>query len=138
MLPYGYTNEYSPHYNDLVKVAEAATFALKSTYNTEYLVGISRKLVYAAHGASTDYAHKIMKVKFSYTLELRPAFNVSTYPEGFLLPVKEVEPTLKETWKGLVGMSNAISKSGASNVVIQDQFNALKHLSVILCLIFAI
>ena len=115
LLPFGYKEEKSPHHDELMRVAKAGSTALKSVHKTHYKVGTSRKLVYPTHGSSTDWAHEVMGVKYSYALELRPAFDEvgGKFGLGFLLPLNKIKPTLEETWAGMIGMGTAIG-SGAN------------------------
>lgn len=108
LLPYGFKRSKSPHYDDLLKVAKAATKALKSVHSTSYSIGTSSQLVYPVNGSSQDWVHEVLGVKYVYTLELSPHLIPGEYPDGFFLPIERIQPTLEETWSGLSGMAEAI------------------------------
>ena len=76
---------------------------MNSVNQTKYEFGVARELVYPAHGTSADWAHEKIGIKYTYILELKPAFKPEEGYLGFLLPVEEIKPTLQETWAGLVG-----------------------------------
>ena len=100
-----------------MKVAKVATSALASVHQNKYKFGVSRDLVYPAHGTSADWAHEKLGIKYTYILELKPTLKPEEGYLGFLLPVDEIKPTLEETWAGLVGMTTAIlaNSSNSSN-----------------------
>lgn len=132
LIPFGYKDERSPHYNDLIRVAEAATFALNSVHKTEYKVGVSKTMIYPVHGCSVDWAHEVLGIKYTYSLELRPHFVEKEYPQGFLLPVEEIGNTLEETWIGLLGMTKAISKNSSSRISMSHFLLMILFVSLIL------
>ncbi len=105
MLPYGYTKTRAGDYKDLMRVAGAATNALRSTYGTSYKYGPINEVIYQAAGSSVDWAYAKENVKYSYALELR-----DTGRHGFLLPVSQIEPTVKETYAGLKAMAEEMAK----------------------------
>ncbi|XP_032784983.2 carboxypeptidase B [Daphnia magna] len=84
LIPYGYDVVYPPDYNDLLALANnAASKFVKYTYT----VGNSADLLYAASGASDDWA-KSIGIKYSYTFELPDrGTNAFTLPASEILPV---------------------------------------------------
>ena len=125
LLPYAYKEEKSPHYEDLMKVAEAATFALKSVRQTNYTYGVSREEYYPAHGVSVDWAHEKLGIKFTYILELNPTYGVGG---AFLLPVDEIKPTLEETWAGIVEMTRSITNLSSTSEDISSSSTSVWNL----------
>ena len=68
-------------------------------------MGSIAETIYRVSGCSVDYAHVKLGIKYSYALELRDeGFH------GFELPVKQIKPTLEETWAGLQTMAWEIAK----------------------------
>ncbi len=63
------------------------------------------KISYIASGSSVDWAHNKLGIKYSYALELRDRGRF-----GFMLPVNEIQPTVTETFAGVVAMANEIYK----------------------------
>ncbi|KAK4007895.1 hypothetical protein OUZ56_013053 [Daphnia magna] len=87
LIPYGYDVVYPPDYNDLLALANnAASKFVKYTYT----VGNSAALLYAASGASDDWA-KSIGIKYSYTFELP---DKGTY--DFLLPASDILPVCED------------------------------------------
>lgn len=60
-----------PDYKDLEKVARKAASAIVSTGGPQYTVGPSGSTLYPASGGSDDWAKGAMKMKYTYTIELR-------------------------------------------------------------------
>jgi carboxypeptidase A2 len=100
LVPFGYIDPpvYPPDYNELLKVAQDGAAALKAVHGTTFTVGNSDALLYAAAGASDDWAKGEVGTKFSYTMELRPS---NTNPSGFVQPASQIIPTAEETWAGI-------------------------------------
>ena len=63
-------------------------------------------------GVSVDYVHDVLKVNASYTIELRDRVKYM-----FLLPADQIEPSLLETFDGLVDAINEIEKVRKRNMV---------------------
>ncbi|KAK3085719.1 hypothetical protein FSP39_007772 [Pinctada imbricata] len=101
LYPWGYTSDLPDDVAHLDQAARAAVSALTATYGTDYIIGSSTNALYAAAGGSDDWAKGGAGVKYSYTLELRDK-------GSFILPVSQIEPTLKETWNGLIALCNEI------------------------------
>ncbi|KAJ8017939.1 Carboxypeptidase A1 [Holothuria leucospilota] len=96
LWPWGYDTCLPPT-PDAVMQEEgcmAATEALTSVYGTAYKTHASAEM-YAAAGATEDWAYHTLGAKYSYIVELRPEDdNV-----GFLLPDSQIEPTGEETFE---------------------------------------
>ncbi|XP_036935042.1 carboxypeptidase B [Acanthopagrus latus] len=91
LFPYSYTYDLAADHNELMKVAEGASSALRSLYGTRYTSGPGATTIYPAAGGSDDWAYDL-GVKYSYTFELR-----DTGRYGFLLPESQIKPTCEET-----------------------------------------
>ncbi|CAJ0946530.1 unnamed protein product, partial [Mesorhabditis belari] len=89
---------YPANIEEIRNVAARAVAALGREFGTRYQYGTGPEIIYAFSGGSTDWATEKLRVKYSYTLELRP-----TYEEwnGFVLDKRQLIPTAKETWAGV-------------------------------------
>lgn len=58
-------------------------------------------------GVSLDYVHDVLKVPFSYLLELRPP---PSNPIGFLLPADQIAPTTQEVFCGILEMLKKVDE----------------------------
>ncbi|XP_071784489.1 carboxypeptidase B-like [Asterias amurensis] len=98
LYPWGYSKlvPLPAEAGDMDAVAQKATSALASLYGTSYLVGGSAKAMYAASGASEDWAFGTLGAKYTYVVELR---DEGRY--GFLLPESQIEETALETFEAL-------------------------------------
>ncbi|KAI1285364.1 Carboxypeptidase B [Halotydeus destructor] len=103
LLPYGYTDEIPPEYDELERVAIQGAEALKARRGTEYRIGSSARILYAASGTASDWAFETSKIKYSYTFELP-----DTGDKGFVLPAEEIRPVGDETWAGVRAMVLAL------------------------------
>jgi len=97
LYPWGYTTAYPRDSSDLHAAATAGLNALQSKYGTQYEIGSSTNVLYAAAGGSDDFAKGVAGIKYAYTLELR-----DTGRYGFLLPEHLILPTSQETFAGFV------------------------------------
>lgn len=95
LYPWGYDAKLPSDYRDLDSLGKNAAAAMKKvdTAKTTYTVGNSAGLLYPAAGGSDDWAKAIMKIKYSYTVELR-----DTGKHGFVLPAEYIIPTAKEAY----------------------------------------
>ncbi|XP_035732272.1 carboxypeptidase B-like [Vespa mandarinia] len=93
LYPWGYDRRVPPDYADLDKIGRDAANAMKKAdiAQSSYTVGNSATTLYAAAGGSDDWAKAILKIKYSYTIELR-----DTGLYGFVLPARYIVPTAKE------------------------------------------
>ncbi|KAF2197694.1 hypothetical protein GQ43DRAFT_424031 [Delitschia confertaspora ATCC 74209] len=100
LWPYGYNCNLVVE-NDAQhrSLATAAAAAIKAVSGTAYTYGPSCSTLYATTGSSTDYTDVVGNATYSYTYELRDKGN-----SGFVLPVNQIQPTVRETWAGVVSM----------------------------------
>lgn len=93
-----------PDYADLEMVGEEVAMAMKKAggANSIYTVGNSATTLYAASGGSDDWAKAILKMKYTYTVELR-----DTGKHGFVLPARYIIPTAKEALAAVMIVTEA-------------------------------
>ena len=77
----------------------------RNEHGVTYKSGPIAEIIYEASGSSVDWAHVKLGIKYSYALELRDDGR-----HGFILPVNEIQPTVEETFAGIVGMADEIYK----------------------------
>uniref|UniRef100_A0A915L8G2 Peptidase M14 carboxypeptidase A domain-containing protein n=1 Tax=Romanomermis culicivorax TaxID=13658 RepID=A0A915L8G2_ROMCU len=100
-------------------VAEKAARALRTLYNTKYIVGTGAdtlckektNLLHPASGGSDDWAKLNAGIKFVYLIELRPEDNRW---DGFILTEDQILPTARETWEGMKSVADAVVKYGVA------------------------
>ncbi|KAK2155063.1 hypothetical protein LSH36_250g02043 [Paralvinella palmiformis] len=95
LLPWGYTADDPPTYDELMRVANIGASALTEVYGTRYTVGSSADILYESSGTSRDwaYGHPQAQIPYAFTLELRDKSN-------FVMPPDQILPTAIETWTG--------------------------------------
>ncbi|CAH1779637.1 unnamed protein product [Owenia fusiformis] len=103
LTPWGYTEDLPSDYNDLEYVGNEGAAGIRGVNGRSFTVGSSTRVLYAAAGASDDWAKAVAGIKYSYTLELR-----DTGYWGFVLPVSQITPACEETYAGIVRMAQAI------------------------------
>lgn len=74
-----------PDHQDLDKVGKEAAVAMREVEGKSYTVGPAGATLYPASGGSDDWAKGAMKMKYSYTVELR---DEGRY--GFVLPADQI------------------------------------------------
>jgi len=80
-------------------LATRAAAAIRAVSGTAYTIGPSCSTLYATTGDSVDYLDVPGNSTYSYTYELRDTGN-----NGFTLPASQIQPTVRETWQGVVSM----------------------------------
>ncbi|KAF2727080.1 carboxypeptidase-like protein A1 precursor [Polyplosphaeria fusca] len=100
LWPYGYDCNLVVH-NDAQhrSLATRAAAAIRAVSGTRYTIGPACSTLYATTGDSTDYTDAVGNSTYSYTYELR-----DTGSYGFTLPANQIQPTVRETWEGVVSM----------------------------------
>jgi len=93
LLPWGFTEDPCPNYDDLEALATRGVAALSALYGTQYTIGCIPCILYVASGGALDYALGTDNIKYAYSMELR---DEGRY--GFLLPENQILPTAEETW----------------------------------------
>ncbi|KAF4960803.1 hypothetical protein FSARC_10355 [Fusarium sarcochroum] len=98
LWPYGYDcNFVAPEDAALSALATRIGNAIRSNSGQSYTTGNSCRALYATTGDSIDYVQGVAKAKLSLTIELRDR---GTY--GFSLPANQIQPTVRETWAGVL------------------------------------
>ncbi|ETN83793.1 hypothetical protein NECAME_07222 [Necator americanus] len=115
---------YAPDIDDTRRVARKAVAELEKMYGTKYRHGTGPEIIYAFSGGSTDWAKQTLKVKYSYTIELRP-----TYEEwnGFVLDKNQLIPTAKETWAGVTVVLDEIVNQAKASQTRQAELTILRR-----------
>jgi murein tripeptide amidase MpaA len=103
LWPYGYDCSLRAD-NDAAHrtLATNAAAAIRAVSGTTYTIGPSCSTLYATTGDSVDYLDVTGNSTYSYTYELRDTGN-----NGFTLPASQIQPTVRETWQGVVSMLKA-------------------------------
>jgi hypothetical protein len=103
-IAYGYDcSVVSPEEAALSALATRLNNGIKANSGKSYTTGNSCRALYATTGDSLDYIQGVAKAKYSYTIELR---DTGTY--GFSLPANQIQPTVRETWAGVVAALGSI------------------------------
>ncbi|CAK9827357.1 Carboxypeptidase B [Anthophora retusa] len=104
LYPWGYDKRVPPDYADLERVGRQVATAMRKAggANSAYTVGNSATTLYAASGGSDDWAKAILKMKYTYTIELR-----DTGMHGFVLPARYIIPTAKEALAAIMVVTEA-------------------------------
>ncbi|KAK1594166.1 zinc carboxypeptidase [Colletotrichum navitas] len=103
LWPFGYDCNYvAPDDAALRALAQRGATGIRGVSGTSYTIGNACRALYATTGDSTDYVHGVAKSKYTYTIELRDR---GTY--GFSLPASQIQPTVRETWAGVLAMLQA-------------------------------
>ncbi|ALC39111.1 CG4017 [Drosophila busckii] len=109
LYPYGHTGDLPDNVEDYRQVFDAAVAAIKTRYNTKYTGGNIHDAIYAAAGASVDWAYGTQDIRMSFCYELRPGpISVS----GFKLPADKIIPTSEEVLDSIVAMVAEVQKLG--------------------------
>uniref|UniRef100_A0A0K0EA06 Zinc carboxypeptidase A 1 n=1 Tax=Strongyloides stercoralis TaxID=6248 RepID=A0A0K0EA06_STRER len=108
LIPYAHRRRSYPqdYATNLRPLALRATKAINNYHGTKYAVGTGADLMYEAAGGSHDYAKGVLKIPYSYLIELRP--KNSMMANGFLLPESEIIYTGEETFEGIKVISDEL------------------------------
>uniref|UniRef100_A0AC35UAK9 Peptidase_M14 domain-containing protein n=1 Tax=Rhabditophanes sp. KR3021 TaxID=114890 RepID=A0AC35UAK9_9BILA len=101
LIPYSHRRRSYPqdYATNLRPLAMKATKAIYNLHGTKYAVGTGADLLYEASGSSVDYAKGVLKIPYSFLIELRP--KNSMMGNGFLLPETEIVETGEETFEAM-------------------------------------
>lgn len=99
LFPYSNERNSFPHdVEDLEAIAKKAVESSEKLYGTKYRYGTSPELLYKYAGGASDWVKETARVKYSYTIELRPSHSAQG---GFILDRTQLIPTGKETYEGI-------------------------------------
>ncbi|KAM7539502.1 hypothetical protein Aperf_G00000030700 [Anoplocephala perfoliata] len=97
LIPYGYEKETRPaHYEELRRLSFDIIFKLWKNHNVMYMSGTAADILYAAAGASDDFACGALRIPYTYTVELP---DLGSY--NFLLPPNQIVPVGRQMWDAL-------------------------------------
>ena len=85
LYPWGYDRKVPADHLELQRVANEAAAAIKRTSGKVYTIGPAGSTLYPAAGGSDDWAKGDLKLKYSFTIELR---DEGRY--GFMLPANQI------------------------------------------------
>ncbi|XP_064539840.1 carboxypeptidase B1 [Drosophila montana] len=102
LYPWGYIDELPDTWEDLDEVGRAGGDAIEKATGTVYEVGCSTTVLYAAAGASDDYAFNA-GFPISFTMEL-PAGGLNYFDP----PASDIDRLVKETWVGIEAMARKV------------------------------
>jgi len=103
LLPWGYDEVRTDDHDELFDLGTKAIKSLQSVHGTEYTIGNTAEILYAASGGSHDWAKGGAGIKFSYCYELR-----DTGDYGFILPANQIIPSGEETFAGVMSMAEDV------------------------------
>ncbi|KAL8381981.1 hypothetical protein RB595_005983 [Gaeumannomyces hyphopodioides] len=100
LWPYGHDCSFvDPAETRWRSLATAAQTAIRAVSGTGYTIGNSCRVLYKTTGDSTGYFAGSASTPNAFTYELR-----DTGSYGFSLPANQIQPTVRETWAGIVSM----------------------------------
>uniref|UniRef100_A0A0N4ZWR9 Zinc carboxypeptidase A 1 n=1 Tax=Parastrongyloides trichosuri TaxID=131310 RepID=A0A0N4ZWR9_PARTI len=108
LIPYAHRRRSYPqdYATNMRPLALKATKAINKMHGTKYAVGTGADLMYEAAGGSHDFAKGVLKIPYSYLVELRP--KNSMMANGFLLPESEIIETGEETFEAIKVISDEL------------------------------
>ncbi|CAF0950632.1 unnamed protein product [Rotaria sordida] len=103
IYPWGFALYMPDDYIELKNKAQIGSEALKRVNGTLYKIGSAANLLYESAGGSDDWAKGVGKIKYVYTVELRPSddMNDAHAHFAFMLPSTFIEPVGQETYVGV-------------------------------------
>ncbi|XP_063229060.1 zinc carboxypeptidase-like [Bacillus rossius redtenbacheri] len=102
LFPYGVAGLRAHNHDTLMDLGQKTAESIAKRYGTQYRVGSTVDVLYAASGVSPDWAHGALGVPVAFTVELR-----DTGAHGFLLPAAQILPSGEETLDGVVALVTA-------------------------------
>jgi carboxypeptidase A4 len=93
---------------DLVGRRMAEAMRVAGGANSLYTVGNSATTLYAASGGADDWAKAHLKIKYTYTVELRDKGQ-----NGFVLPARYIKPTAEEALAAVVLLTQTVKTTEA-------------------------
>ncbi|CAI2304572.1 unnamed protein product [Caenorhabditis sp. 36 PRJEB53466] len=115
---------YAPDIDETRRVAAKAVQELGRMYGTKYRHGTGPEIIYAFSGGSTDWAKETLKIKYSYTIELRPGYEEWN---GFVLDKDQLVPTAKETWAGVTVVLDEVASQWKSSRNRETELSRLRQ-----------
>ena len=106
LYPWGYADILCDNWKELDDLAHDMDDAISAVSGTRYTIGSSTETLYAAAGASDDWAMGGAGITIVYTMEL-PGGGIY----GFDLPPEEIEGVVVESFEGLKVFGNYVAKN---------------------------
>lgn len=104
LYPYGWsTTVEAPNTPEMIEKGNIFANVSKISFGTIYTVQNSAVGYSLISGATDDWAKGVLRVKYSYTLELR-----DEGAQGFTLGTDKIAPTGQEIWEGFMALLYAI------------------------------
>lgn len=104
LYPWGYTSDLPETWQDLEEISQVGAKAIYRATGTNYTVGSSTNVLYAAAGGSDDYMFAVGKVPISITMELPGGGRY-----GFDPPASDIQRIANETVIGIFAMIEAVA-----------------------------
>uniref|UniRef100_A0A914I7C9 ShKT domain-containing protein n=1 Tax=Globodera rostochiensis TaxID=31243 RepID=A0A914I7C9_GLORO len=108
---------YPADVEELKAVARRAVTAIADKFGTNYQYGTGPETIYAYTGGSADWAKETAKVKYTYTLELRPSYYSVSAWNGFVLDRAQLIPTARETYDGVLVVLEQVAREMVEQTV---------------------
>lgn len=105
LYPWGYDKTVPPDHKDLDRVGKLAAENIRKMTGYKYQVGPSGALLYPASGGSDDWAKGDLKIKYTYTVEMRDSGK-----NGFILPASQIEPSGREALEIVHVVAQAVAE----------------------------
>ena len=86
------------------EIGQAGADAVFAVTKSNFTVGCSTKVLYAAAGGADDYACGEVGIPVCYTLE------VNSEEVGFEAPPEKIEPLAQESWIAIKAMARELIK----------------------------
>lgn len=101
MFAYAHQPQKIPEYDELMNISAKAAEAMKKIRGNEFDFGPISTTLYRSSGHSVDWAYEKEGVKKAFIVELEPSWRISDPNKGFVLPTRNILPTVKEAWVGI-------------------------------------
>jgi murein tripeptide amidase MpaA len=106
LYPWGYGNVLPDNWRELDDLGHQVDNAIRAVSGTRYTIGSSTQVLYAAAGASDDWAMGGAGIDIVYTIEL-PGGGVY----GFDLPASRIQGVVVETFEGFKVYADYVAKN---------------------------
>ncbi|EFA09249.1 carboxypeptidase B [Tribolium castaneum] len=106
LYPWGYGDVLCDNWKELDDLGHKVDDAISSVNGTRYTIGSSTQVLYAAAGASDDWAMGGAGIDIVYTIELPGGGNY-----GFDLPASRIKGVVAETFEGFKVFADYVAKN---------------------------
>ncbi|KAJ6634660.1 Carboxypeptidase B [Pseudolycoriella hygida] len=108
LYPWGYTESLPETWKEIDDVAQSGASAIRKASGSQYTVGSSTNVLYAAAGGSDDYALGVEEIPISITMEL-PSGSGSDL-NGFDPSPNKIQSIVEESWIGIKAMASSVDE----------------------------